>query len=125
MLPAQKNFRDYKDLIVYQKSLRNSLALFKYYKSQKVDWVDQFVVRQFLRATASVGANIAEVYGRHYKKDYRRFLSIARGSSLEADHWIEILLSLRSSDSEVLKGAREINNEVSKMLTSYMKKLEL
>jgi four helix bundle protein len=43
---------------------------------------------QLVRAADSVGANIAEGYGRHHPRDQKRFLFIARGSTHEAEHWI-------------------------------------
>jgi four helix bundle protein len=43
---------------------------------------------QLLRAADSIGANIAEAYGRHGYADQRRLLYIARGSAYETEHWI-------------------------------------
>ncbi len=43
---------------------------------------------QVVRATDSIGANIAEAFGRHGHPDQRRFLYFARGSAYEAEHWI-------------------------------------
>jgi four helix bundle protein len=43
---------------------------------------------QLLRAIDSVGANIAESSGRWHAPEKRQLLIIARGSLLEAEHWI-------------------------------------
>ena len=76
------------------------------------------------RAVSSIGANIAEGYGRHYKQDYRRFISIARGSSFEADYWLDILTKTKPQYIIKLQEFRNKNDELSKMLTGMMKKLE-
>jgi four helix bundle protein len=44
--------------------------------------------KQLLRAIDSVGANIAESSGRWHGPDKRQLLIVARGSLLEAEHWI-------------------------------------
>jgi four helix bundle protein len=43
---------------------------------------------QMLRAADSVGANIAEAYGRWGYADRRRLLFVARGSLCELEHWL-------------------------------------
>jgi four helix bundle protein len=43
---------------------------------------------QMVRAADSVGANIAEAYGRGTRPDQARFLFMARGSAFELQHWI-------------------------------------
>jgi four helix bundle protein len=44
---------------------------------------------QLARSAGSVGANIAEAFGRGTSADIKRFLVIARGSLLETEHWID------------------------------------
>ena len=44
--------------------------------------------RQLIRAADSVGANIAEAYGRWRPDDKKRLLLIARGSYFETHHWL-------------------------------------
>ena len=46
---------------------------------------------QFLRATDSIGANIAEGYGRYHYKDSMKFYYNARGSLWETKHWLLLL----------------------------------
>ena len=57
---------------------------------------------QLLRAIDSVGANIAEGYGRGSKIDNARFVKIARGSLFEIKHWLTISNKRKLlSDSEI------------------------
>ena len=46
---------------------------------------------QALRSIDSIGANIAEGYGRYHYLDCVRFYYNARGSLWESLHWIELL----------------------------------
>jgi len=46
---------------------------------------------QYIRALDSVGANIAEGFGRFHYLDSIKFYYNARGSLQESKHWIEIL----------------------------------
>ena len=43
---------------------------------------------QLMRASDSIGANIAESSGRWHPKDKRRFLIMARASLYETEHWM-------------------------------------
>jgi four helix bundle protein len=62
------------------------------------------VTSQLLRAAASVPANVAEGWMRSSRKDYARFVNVARGSLAEAETFL--LLSLRTGllpDAEPLQ----------------------
>lgn len=114
----------YKELIVYQKSKSLSKDILVYFSKNKGDKLISFVILQLLRSSCSVGANIAEGYGRYYKKDYRHFLSIARGSCFETDYWLDILIELNLFNNDILKDFSEKNQELGKMLTTMMKNLD-
>ena len=66
---------------------------------------------QLLRAIDSVGANIAEGYGRGSKIDNARFVKIARGSLFETKHWLTISNRRKLlSDSETKEILDDIEN---------------
>ena len=46
---------------------------------------------QFIRAVDSIGANIAEGYGRFHFRDKIKFYYNARGSLWETKHWLLLL----------------------------------
>ena len=69
----------YRDLIVWQKSM-NWVTLI-YSLTAKFPENEKFgLSSQVKRSAVSVSSNIAEGYGRNYRKDYSRFLQITRGS---------------------------------------------
>src|SRR5688500_7497297 len=109
VLTAQLKTQSYKDLIVFQKALDNASNLFRYYKAQKPLWLERFIIEQLLRASASVGANIVEGYGRGSRADYKRFLRIAKGSSLEVEYWINFLTIVQPRDKKFLEKSLDIN----------------
>jgi len=78
-------------LEIYQLSLVISRNAWKIYKL--FDWLDKKIIGdQFITAIDSIGANIAEGYGRFHYLDRIKFYYNARGSLLEAKHWIFLLM---------------------------------
>ena len=80
--------KGYKDLQIYQQSYK--LALKIYQISNKLPKQETYeICNQVRRAALSIPLNIAEGYGKKKSvKEFKRFLSIALGSSNE----IEVLL---------------------------------
>jgi len=118
------SWKSYKDLIVFKKAKEITLELTRYYSETKLGWTEKYLIDQLIRSAASIGANLAEGYGRLYKLDYRRFVSISRGSSFELDYWIDLIQVVRKQDQDFLAGIAKTNIEISKMLTGLMKSLK-
>jgi four helix bundle protein len=68
---------------------------------------------QLVRAADSVGANIAEAYGRRTDADRTRLLFIARGSTCELEHW---LMRAEARGLPCPSAATERAREVGRML---------
>ncbi len=79
------------DLEVYKLSRDLSRIGWGVYNS--FNWHTQKIIGdQFIQSTDSVGANIAEGYGRFHYLDKIKFYYNSRGSLLEAsEHWSELL----------------------------------
>jgi four helix bundle protein len=86
------NFIELKDLEVYQLSRKLSSEAWRIFC--RMNFEDKkHIGDQFLRAVDSIGANIAEGYGRYYYLDKVRFYYNSRGSHLEAfTHWLELMM---------------------------------
>lgn len=78
------------ELEIYKLSRKLSKTGWQIYES--LDWrIKKITGDQFVESTDSVGANIAEGYGRFHYLDRIKFFYNARGSLLESKHWFETL----------------------------------
>ncbi|RMG05456.1 MAG: four helix bundle protein [Nitrospirae bacterium] len=78
------------DLEVYKLSRELSRVFWSVYKEMSRN-VRHLIGNQTLRAIDSIGANIAEGFGRFHYLDSLRFYYNARGSLWESKHWVDIL----------------------------------
>ena len=69
----------------------------------------------------SVGANIAEGYGRFSPKEFIRYLQIAHGSANETEHWLILLREACPLFIREINLIIEKNKESIKMLASSLK----
>jgi four helix bundle protein len=86
-----QNFIELKDLEVYKLSRELSTIAWKIFC--RLDFMDKkHIGDQFLRSVDSIGANIAEGYGRYHYLDKVRFYYNSRASHYEAfNHWLELM----------------------------------
>jgi four helix bundle protein len=86
-----KNFIELKNLEVYQLSRKLSSVAWEIFC--RMDFLDKkHIGDQFLRSVDSIGANIAEGYGRYHYLDKVRFYYNSRASHYEAfTHWLELM----------------------------------
>jgi four helix bundle protein len=84
-------------------------------KDEKYNLADQ--VR---RSSKSVGANIAEGYGRFYYMDNVRFCYNARGSLDETANHLKVSLDLGYCPKELHQSLRSQADEIRRMLNGYI-----
>jgi four helix bundle protein len=78
------------NLEIYKKAVELSISGWEIY--QKIPKQHQYHIgNQFLDAIDSIGANIAEGFGRFHYKDSIKFYYYARGSLFESKHWTYLL----------------------------------
>lgn len=111
--------KDHKDLIVWQKSMLLVIEIYKLVrflpKEETYGLSDQM-----RRAAVSIPSNISEGNSRESKKEFLHFLSIAQGSNAEIETQLLICQQLGLIQSEKLKTAFSLNEEISKMLRSLI-----
>lgn len=115
-----KNYIQLKDLDVYKLARQLSKLGWEIYNS--LDWQTKKVIGdQFITATDSFGANVAEGYGRFHYLDRIKFLYNARGSLIEAaEHWIELLKERDKVDLKMHKSFKEIAEQSSLKLQNFI-----
>lgn len=114
--------KNYTDLIVWQKSMDLVVEVYSLTKLLPED--ERFgLVSQMRRSAVSIPSNIAEGHTRSSRRDFLRFLSIARGSKSELQTQLLICEKVNLlSRNDTLK-ALKLCSEISKMLTSLVSTL--
>ena len=112
-----KRVEAFEDLEVFQRAYRLSLEVHRV--SLEFPSIEQRALAdQVRRASKSICANIAEGFGKQgtASGEFRRFLSIAIGSSDEMRVWARYCLDLGYIDAATWQRWRDEYQEISKML---------
>ena len=110
----------FKDLIVWQKSMKLVRAVYAVSKSFPND--ERYALTdQLRRAVVSIPSNIAEGSGRASNADYGHFLSIARGSLYETMTQLQIAVDLGYIPG-ISPELEALMSEVGRILTSMLKR---
>jgi four helix bundle protein len=115
--------QSFKDLIVWQRAVQLSLAVYKLTASFPES--ERFgLTNQMRRASVSIASNIAEGYGKSSRGEYVVFLGHARGSDCELQTQLMIAEGLGFGSEKLRSSTSELCNEVSRMLVAMMSKLK-
>jgi four helix bundle protein len=115
--------KNYKDLIVWQKSMEVAFEVYKL--TEKFPKSEVFgSVNQMRRSAFSIPSNIAEGWARKSSGNYVQFLSIASGSAAELE--TQLLLTQKMGYGDIQMHVRILNIllEIQKMLNSYRSKIK-
>ena len=114
------NYQGFRDLIVYQKSYKLAMEIFKITKSfpkeEKYSLVDQI-----RRSSRSVPTNISEAWvKRKYPKSFVSKLLDSLAEESETEVWIDMSKDCEYIDVKLHKSLLEGYQEVAKMLNSMI-----
>jgi four helix bundle protein len=115
--------RNYRDLQVWSKAHNLTLDLYRVSRGFPREEI-YGVTSQLRRASASIGANLAEGCGRRTSNELARFVRIAMGSASELDYHLLLCRDLGFMEDEDFKRAAAHLTEVRKMLTSFLGSVE-
>ena len=112
---------DYKDLIVWQKSME--LARIIYRLTSRFPRDEVFgLTNQIRRAVVSIPSNIAEGFGRGSDREFIHFLRIAKGSAAEVETQILISEDLHYVSPDA-QAALSLCDEIVRMLGTMIVKI--
>lgn len=107
------------DLEIYKLSREISIESWVIY--EKFDWQTKKIIGdQFITSIDSIGANIAEGFGRFHYLDRNRFNYNARGSLIEALHWLTLLYERKKIDEDLYKNIFQKIKKLSVKLNNYI-----
>ena len=113
----------YEDLVVWQKA--HALAISVYGLAKHLPPDERYAIwDQLRRAAVSVPANIAEGSGTGSDGLMSRHLAIAGGSLAEVRYLLLLARDLGYLPADTYQSAAELASEVSRILTSFCKRVE-
>ena len=115
--------KNYRELIVWQKGM--DLVTLIYQMTQTFPQEERFgLTSQIRRSAISVPSNIAEGQGRRSAVEFKRFLSIARGSLQEMETQIMIARRLKYIEKNQEQHILMASAEVAKLLNGLSNSLK-
>jgi four helix bundle protein len=78
---------------------------------------------QLVKAADSIGANIAEGFGRFHFAENRQFVRISRGSLYETRHWLRRAYKRKLLKEEEIKELRKLFDELAPRLNAYIRSI--
>lgn len=103
---------------------RFSLQMIKFLKSKKWDSLSLVIVKQLMRSSVSVGANVTEAKNSSSRLEFKRYYEIALKSANESKYWICLLRDGFDETSDDLKAILKEADELSKILAASIIKLK-
>ena len=114
----------YKDLIVWQKAMEMTIALYQIVK--KLPKEETYALSdQMRRAAISIPSNIAEGFGRNSKKEYIQFLFIANGSVCELETQLILCVQFKYFTEQEIQPIINLLDEIKRIIMTITKKLTL
>lgn len=119
-MEIKKQYILLKDLEVYQLARELSKMAWDIY--QNLNWQEKKIMGdQFIESVDSIGANIAEGYGRHHFLDQIKFYYNSRGSFNEScRHWLELLNERGKINTENYKQFKNVAGRLSLKLNNFI-----
>ncbi len=123
-MPALQHANSFRDLIVYQKARKAAQGVFGFSKSFPKEETYS-LTDQVRRASRSVGAQIAEAWGkRQYQKHFISKLTDADAEQLETQHWIDVAFDCGYLTEEQSETLLDQLSEIGRMLHSMITKAD-
>jgi four helix bundle protein len=117
-----EGIKGFRDLLIWQKAIQFAREVYK--RTRGFPREELFgLTAQLRRAAVSVSSNIAEGHARQ-GREFKHFLSVARGSLAEAESQLLLAVELEYLQAEALSDALGLASEIRRMAASLASKLE-
>lgn len=116
------SFADYRDLVVWQKSMLLAKKVYQLISLLPSD--EKYALAdQMKRAAISIPSNIAEGEARKSKREFIQFLSFANGSRAELETQLLLCCEIGYLNRHQIEELMMMCEEISKMIYALVKKL--
>jgi len=116
----KKKIESYEDLDIYQLAVEISDKIW----AKVITWPSfpkNSLGYQIVKSSDSIGANIAEGFGRFHFAENRQFVRISRGSLYETRHWLQRAYKRGLLEEKEIKELFTLLNELAPRLNAYIR----
>ena len=110
-------------LEIYKLSVKLSNSIWMIYSTLPND-LKYGIGNQVIRSIDSIGANIAEGYGRFQYKDSLKFYYNSRGSLWESKHWIYLLFQRKLIEKDIYQSLIDDLDILGKKLNGFINSMK-
>ena len=110
-------------LEIYKLSVKLSNSIWMIYSTLPND-LKYGIGNQFIRSIDSIGANIAEGYGRFHYKDSLKFYYNSRGSLWESKHWVYLLFQRKLIEKDIYQSLIDDLDILGKKLNGFINSMK-
>jgi four helix bundle protein len=115
---------NFTDLIAWQKARELTKHIYSITNRQRFG--SDFALRDQIKwASVSIMSNIAEGFDRASRREFHRFLVIAKGSCAEVRSQLYVALDAEYIEQETFKGLLEMTKEVGRIVGGLRKSVEV
>ncbi len=101
-----------------------SLSVIRFLKKKKWDSLSMIIVKQLMRSSTSIGANVIEAKNSSSRIEFKRYYEIALKSCNESKYWICLIRDGFDEKDLELKQILKESDEISKILAASVIKLK-
>jgi len=120
----KKKIESYEDLDIYRLAVEISDKIW----TKVITWPSfprNSLGYQLVKSSDSIGANIAEGFGRFHFAENRQFVRISRGSLYETRHWLQRADKRGLLEEKEIKELFTLLNELAPRLNAYIRSIGL
>lgn len=115
---------NYKELVLWKKAHEATLKVLDISESFPKNNLSEVIIRQIIRSSTSVPANIAEGFGGRKGKEFISYLYQARKSISETDYWLFLSLERNLINHQKYSELNEKYQGILKLLNSTLTKIK-
>jgi four helix bundle protein len=120
----KKKIESYEDLEIYQLAVKISDKIWVIVLAWP-SFPRNTLGYQVVKSSDSIGANIAEGFGRFHFAENKHFVRIARGSLYETRHWLQRANKRGLLEEKEIKELFTLLNELAPRLNAYIRSIGL
>lgn len=110
-----------KESLIANKSYAFALETIRLTKILPKNYENIVLIKQIIRSSTSIGANIQEALGSNSKREFIHSMNIAKKEARETLYWLRLISDVNPNLKSKIESNTNENDEIIKILTKIVK----